>query len=104
MIIYNFLENSGVVNLRNKVICPKTGIIKADVCWGGKLFKDKTFSPSSCSPEKVMQEATEVLQKYAHTATPKGTAWIVNGISSSGIEIELVVEQSGKVLTFYPIW
>ncbi len=100
----NFLENSGVVNLKNKVICPKTGIMKADVCWGGRWIQDKTFFPSTWTQEKVMQEAVEILQKYAHTATPKGTAWIIEGTSNSGTEIYMVIEKSGKISTFYPIW
>ncbi len=36
--------------------------MKAGVCWGGKLFKDKTFFPSTWTQEKVIQKATEVLQ------------------------------------------
>ena len=100
----NFFENSGVVNLSNKVICSKTGVIKADVCWNGKWFNDKTFFPSTWTQEKVIQKISGSITNIIDTPIlqPNGN-FLVKGKTYEGLIIESLIDQTtSKVITAYP--
>lgn len=98
------IENSGLIRLTNKRMGP-CGTYIADVWIGNRCFKDKTFFPANWSQEKIMEKTLEAykdgLAKEIPNLTREGKYWL-KGFTSEGIEIEMIITQSGDVSTYYP--
>ena len=99
----NLLEKDGIIGIKNKIVCPKTGFYKADILWEGRSY-GKTFFPPHWSREKV---AKKILEAYRN---PKKNPhlqdngnWLINGLIDEDIEIVLVLnKEKSQIITAYP--
>src|SRR5690606_23810651 len=96
------LENSGVVQLLNKEVCPKTGVIKADVVWNS-VTKQKTLFPSHWTREQVVEKTLEALKNPKEIIHKPNGTFQIKGITQEGIEIVMYIDQKSKVMTSYPL-
>jgi hypothetical protein len=96
------LENSGVVQLLNKQVCPKTGVIKADVVWNG-VKQQKTLFPSHWTREQVIEKILEAYKNFQDVPKFHNGKWIVESMTNEGMKIKIVISEQAKVMTAYPL-
>jgi hypothetical protein len=87
--------------LQNKQICPKTGVIKADVIYKGKLMPDKTFYPEGWTREKIIEKTVEALQNPIEKPFLQDDGkWLIKGKTSEGVRIDYFVTQKRRNKNF----
>ena len=85
----------------SKIIDAKTGIIRAEIRLHGTIVK-KTMFPDNWGPEKVMAAAESAMKNVFETEAGLEGRLIFRGKTDEGMVIELIVEEAGEVIVFYP--
>jgi hypothetical protein len=101
------IERSAVFEFAEKII-EKSGFYKANLlCSGDIAKKGATFFPTHWSREKVISKIHEAYDNFIKSGVKitleKDGKYIVNGLTTEGIEIEIYITQKGKITTAYPI-
>jgi hypothetical protein len=97
------MEKKGIVTFTNETVCPKTGIIKANVSYNGIVKEGKTFFPREWSPEKVIEKITEAYNNFSDLPRWEGTSQIYDCFTNEGMKIRIVFTEQGIMVTAYPM-
>ena len=62
----------------------------------------KSFFPAEWSPKKVAENITEALGNLRRVDF-SGSRFVFSGLTRKGVELEFVVELSGRLITAYPL-
>ncbi|MCK5633034.1 EndoU domain-containing protein, partial [bacterium] len=76
----------------------KTGSYKGGLPFGG----NKSMFPVHWSPKKVTEKIVEALGNIV-SVEKEGAIFILKGTAKKGIKIEIVIKETGKLITAYPI-
>lgn len=100
----NFIENCGIFQIKNRRV-DKFGCYGGEVWYDGqRIHKDKTFFPSHWTREQVLDKVIEALQNVKSiTQKNSNSNFEVRGLTSEKIEIEMIINKNGKILTAYPL-
>jgi len=99
--IAGFLEEHGI-QLLNKKVCEKTGIMMADVLCEGYLEEGKTFFPSSWTRKTVLEKIYESFHGLLEEPIFDQGRWIIRGKTTDNIVIRTVLSELGELITSYP--
>ncbi len=100
------IENSNLIKFANKVMY-ENGCYKADLVYNGESIKRAaTFFPSDWPREKVIAKIYEAYDQFLSAKIPYETTrdqkYLIKGLTSEGIKVEMYITKSGKVVTAYP--
>ena len=100
------IQNSDILKFTNKII-DKHGCYSTDLVMDGlPRIPDKTFFPAHWSREDVIKKIYEAYDDFKKSGVnaaliPNGT-YKINGFTTEGIKIEMLVTQKGVINTAYP--
>jgi hypothetical protein len=72
--------------------------------WVQKTAKDQTFFPDNWSRERVVDEIVSAFKEGREKISQGGTQGLWRGRSKSGVLIQGYVNDSGEIMTAYPIF
>jgi len=103
--VNNYIEKNSCDFLKftNKEI-NKQGILKTNLVFNGKTYREKTFFPSYWSREKVINKILESTKNIISKNIDKQQIIQLNALTKEGIEIEMFIDKHGKITTAYPIF
>jgi hypothetical protein len=99
------MEKSNAIQLTNKVV-KDNGCYIADLIIDGLRIPDKTFFPANWSREQVVSKIYEAYENFVKSGvTPelnRQGKYIINGYTSEGIKIQMIITRKGHMKTAYP--
>ena len=91
--------------LRNVEIHSMTGVVKADIHYGGIAKDNNTFFPSSWSDDKMLRKVKEAITNpIVEPVMQKSGRWLLTGVTREKIKIGIVIEKTGELITTYPLF
>jgi hypothetical protein len=102
----NFIEKSGEIIFTSKEMFTD-GFYKAHLCLKGQTHKIiKTFFPAHWSRKQVAEatiEAYNAGKNAGKVIYQKNGTYLIEGMTKSGIKIQIYLSESGKITTTYPM-
>lgn len=100
------LEGSGIIELIDKIESP-IGAYKAEVIWNGRKFKQKSFFPKGWLRQQVIEKILEAfddcVKRNVFLDFSKKKRCTIRGFTSDMLEIEMIINSNGEIITAYPI-
>ncbi len=93
---------AGVVELDN-VEWLANGIKRAKMTFNGAVAPQKTFFPSHWTRETVVKKIVEACKNLVDLPAWDDGMWTMSGVTSEGVGVYVVVNESGRIITAYPI-
>ncbi len=101
---WSLVKKGKVKFLTEPVVCPKTDMVTVGkVAIEGVVLKNpKTFFPPSWNRSKVIDKIFEASQNVIKKELD-GTRSIIIGQTAEGMNIQMVIDESRKLITAYPV-
>jgi len=100
-VVAGFLEEHGI-QLLNKKVCEKTGIMIADVLCDGHLEPGKTFFPNFWSRKMVIEKIMEALNNLIEQPSCEESGFVFFGKTTEGIILKIITTKKGELITVFP--
>ena len=101
----NAIEKSRVIDFTKKII-DENGCYKVDLIVDGSRIPGKTFFPANWSREKVVNKIYEAYDYFIKNGAiierENGGKYLISGLTSEGIKIEMYITKAGEITTAYP--